>query len=476
MKRLFLFKNAVRSCMCALLAMCLAFFAVMALPVVSDQAVAADSRGPVIIRDTEIEHMLRSWSEPIIKAAGLEPQSVKFIIIQSPQLNAFVAGGQNIFLFTGLLQEAESAAEIVGVIAHEVGHISGGHLVRTRQALQNASYESLVGTIFGLGAALLTGESGFASVGALGAHSTAQRRFLAFSRVQESTADQAALRYFEQAEMSPEGLLGFMRTLENQELLPASQQVEYIRTHPLSRDRVAALEAGLKTSKHADVPYPASWKTDFERMQAKLTGFLSPGQVAWTYGDEDQSVPAKYARAIAAYRDNKTERALMRMDDLLHEEPENPFFHELKGQMLMDFSRVEEALPSYKRAVDMLPESGLIRVGYAHALVEAAGAEGKTEQGENLLKLAIVQLHRAARDEKRTSKIYRLLATAYGRLGQTSLASLYLAEEALMSGQVDYAKRQAQTAVKGLEEGSAPWIRAQDILKAVERAERDKDD
>lgn len=450
-------------------ALCLVIFSLLLFSsfVMTPLSYAQKRGSHIIIRDTEIEAILRSWAKPIIEAAGLEPDSVNFIIIQSPQINAFVAGGQNIFLYTGLLQEAESAEEIVGVIAHEVGHIRGGHLVRSRDALQNASYESLVGAIFGIGAAILTGESGFATLGTLGVSSQAQRRFLAFSRVQESTADQAALSYFEKAEMNPEGLMSFMQKLENQELLPETQQSEYIRTHPLTSNRVMALKHGLKQSAYKDTPYPTAWNDGFIRMKAKLMGFISPEQVKWTYNDFDKSMPAQYARAIAFYRQNKVEESLAVMDELLEKEPWNPFFMELKGQMLVDFSRVKEALPYYEKAVEEFPSGALIRIDYAHALIEAAGNDDQ----EKLI-LAIKHLQRAAHDEPRTSRVYRLLATAYGRLGETPLATLYLAEEALMNGQIPYAKRQAQTALHGLEEGSAPWIRAQDILQAIERAEK----
>lgn len=433
----------------------------------SPSALSQKRGSQIIIRDTEIEAILKSWAKPIFEAAELDPNGVKFIIIQNPRINAFVAGGQNIFLYTGLLQQAESPQEIVGVIAHEVGHIAGGHLVRTRDALQTASYESLVGTLFGLGAALITGESGFVTLGSLGIQSQAQRRFLAFSRVQESTADQAALRYFEAAKMNPEGLVSFMGKLKNQELLPSSQQAEYVRTHPLTRDRVAALKHGWERSEFNESEYPSAWQDGFVRMQAKLIGFISPEQVRWTYDDQDISVIAKYARAISYYRQNKFDKALALMDEMLEAEPWNPFFMELKGQMLVDDGQVEKALPFYEASVKSFPQGALIRIDYAHALIEAAG-----NNNEDRLKQAITHLQRAAQDEPRSPRIYRLLATAFGRMGQTPLATLYLAEEALLNRQISYAKRQAQTAIHGLEKDTAAWIRAQDILQAIERAEK----
>lgn len=424
-------------------------------------------KSPSIIRDTEIEAILKNWSEPVIKAADLEPSAIKFILVQDDNVNAFVAGGQNIFIYTGLLLESEQAAEVIGVIAHELGHIRGGHLVRTREALENASYESFIGTILGIGAALVTGEGGAAAVFSAGMTSTAQRRFLAFSRVQEASADQAGLSYLESAEINPAGLHSFMEKLENQELLPVTQQSEYIRTHPLTRDRIATLKHGLEDSKFKDKAYPEQWEEDYKRIRAKLIGFIKPEQVSWVYPDKDKSVTARYARSIAAYRQNNLEDALKNIDSLLEEEPHNPYFLELKGQILFEYGQVPESIPYYRQAIEIYPEGALLRIAYAHGLIEAAGYND-TES----LQEAILQLRRALQDEPRSSRSFRLLATAHGRLGNKALADLFLAEEALLMQKFDTATRLANNALNGLEESSSGWFRAKDILATAEREQQ----
>lgn len=444
-------------------ALCVICVAIMAVLLLKPAAQAQSGSAPTIIRDTEIENILKTWSEPVIKGAGLAPEAIKMILVQDNNINAFVAGGPNIFLFTGLLTRSESPDEIIGVIAHELGHIRGGHLVRARGALENASYESLLGVVLGIGAAVLTGEGGLASAIVAGTQSTAYNRFLAFSRVQESSADQSALDSLERAQINPEGLVGFMRKLENEELLPASQQNQYVRTHPLTRDRVAAMQAGLERSAYKDKPLPAQWHEDHARMLAKLVGFITPEQVEWKYDSRDNSIAAAYAHAIASYRQNKTDKAIAQIDALLKREPDNPYFLELKGQMLVDFGRVKEALPFYRRSVEILPAASLIRTAYAHALIESAGND-RTKLNE-----AIMHLQRSLKDESRSSRIHRLLATSYGRLGQEPRAKLHLAEEALLRGQIPYAKQQATAASQGLEEGTNPWLRAQDILNFIEQ-------
>ena len=431
---------------------------------------AADEH-PVIIRDTEIEDVLKTWTEPVIKAADLNPDAVNFILVQSADINAFVAGGPNIFLYSGLLEKTDNPAQVIGVIAHELGHIRGGHLVRGHDAMDNASYENMLGTILGIGAAIATGNGEVGAAVAAGTQSTALNKYLAFSRVQESSADQSALDSLEKSGFSPAGMLDFLRKLESQELLPATQQSEYVRTHPLTRDRVDAVAAGLARSNHKDAALPAAWSEQHARIIAKLTAFITPEQVVWNYPDNDKSIAADYARAIAAYRQNRVEESLSRMDGLLTREADNPYFLELKGQMLLDFGKVEEALPYYKKSVEIHTSAPLIRTAYAQALIESAGQNKHKDR----LDEAITQLDRARQDEPHSSKACRLLATAWGRKGNEPMAWLYLAEEALLKGDKAYAKKQATAAMGQLEKGSRPWIRAQDILIYLEKG-GDKDD
>lgn len=446
-----------------------AFIFVLLFLVIPFAYAKANKQGHIIIRDTEIENTLRRWSEPVIKAAGLEPSAINFILIQNNDLNAFVAGGPNIFIYTGLLTSSDNAGEIIGVIAHELGHIRGGHLVRTRRAIENAGYETMLGTLLGIGAAIATGNGGVGAAVAAGTQSSAQGRFFGFSRIQESSADQAALTYMEKAAINPAGLTSFMQKLESQELLPSSQQSEYIRTHPLTRDRIEALRTGQERSRWSQQNIPDQWREDHERMLAKLKGFIAPERVAWDYERADQSIAAQYARAIADYRQGREERALNQINALLEKEPDNPYFLELKGQVLVDFGKVKESLSPYKKAVELDPKASLIRTSYAHALIESAG-DGQNKQLED----AIIHLNRATSDEPRSTLNHRLLATAYGRLGDDAMARLHLAEEALLQGKTDYAEQQAKIALSKLQKGSRAWIRAQDILTFAEQDKKDK--
>ncbi len=419
------------------------------------------ARAQTIIRDTEIEAYLSEWLAPVFKAAGMSQDQVDIVIVQDPQLNAFVAGGANIFIYTGLLQKTENPGEVIGVIAHELGHITGGHLIRGREKMEEASYETMLGMILGAGAAIATGDGGAMATIGTGTASMAQRKFLSYSRTFESSADQAALRYLDSAAINPTGLMSFMQKLEGQELRPTSQQSEYVRTHPLTRDRVETISSRVQQSAHKDKAYPAKWQEEHKMMLAKLAGFITPEQVAWTYDDRDNSAPSLTARAVAAYRTSDVAKALKLADQLIAKDPNDPYFHELKGQMLVDFGRVREALPSYQKAINLKPDAALIRIALAHAQIETAGNNNAA------LQEAIKNLILAQKQEPKSTRVHRLLATAYGRMGDEPRAKLHLAEEALLQGKKDYAKSQAEIAKNGLKTGSPDWIRADDILNYI---------
>lgn len=427
------------------------------------------ARAQTVIRDAEIESYMQEWFAPVYSAAGMSADQVKIIMVQDSQVNAFVAGGANIFFYTGLLQKTENVDEVIGVMAHELGHIAGGHTIRARTAMENASYESLLGIIIGVGAAVASGDANAAGAISAGGSSMAERGFLKTARTFESSADQFAISKLETSGFSPRGLATFLEKLSAQELLPTSQQSEYVRTHPLTRDRIDSVDAAVERSALKDKSAPEAWTEQHRRMKAKLVGFITPQQVAWTYDDRDRSVAADTARAVAAYRQNQIPEALKAVDSLIYREPKNPYFHELKGQMLRDFGRVDEALPAYEKAVSLAPQSGLIRADLAHVMIETAG------QSQTRLQKALDHLNTALKAEPRSARIHRLMATALGRLGNDPAARLHLAEEAWLQRKIPYAKEQVQVALKGLPQGSRDWIRAKDLQSAIESEKGGKD-
>ncbi|HEY8963496.1 MAG TPA: M48 family metalloprotease [Alphaproteobacteria bacterium] len=435
------------------------------------QAFAQGTRNMSIIRDTEIEEDLKAWTQPIFNAAGLNPQAVDIILVQSPELNAFVAGGSNIFIYTGLIAATKNPGELLGVIAHETGHIAGGHLIRGREAMEYASYEAILATLLGIGAGAIGGGDAGAAI-LRGGQGAAMSSYLSHSRTQESSADQAGLRYLEASGYNPTGLASFMETLQDQELLPQSQQNAYVRTHPLTRDRIASLEAGVAKSNFLNQSYSPAMVDQFNRIRAKLIAFIEPQRVTWLYGEKDTSPAALYARAIAAYRRSEKDKALSLINQLLAKEPNNAYAHEVRGQMLRDFGQISEAAAAYRKAIALKPNAALIRIDLAQVLIEQAGKNGNAA----LYAEAEKNLDQAVAKETRSGTIHRLYATLYGRQGQDAKAQYHLAEEAALGGRTKEAQKLLTGAMAGLKPGTRDYRKAMDLKLYLDTKPKKDDD
>lgn len=432
----------------------------LATPGLAPKAWAQDqsSRGPglSVVRDSEIETLIRSLGAPLWHAAGLDPNGVTITLVNDRNLNAFVAGGQNLFIHTGLLLRTAHPGQIIGVIAHETGHISGGHLARLPEAYRNAFITTLIAMALGAGAAVAGGGGGGIGAAILGGSAMGQRNLFAFSRAQESAADQAGITLLEQTQQSPRGFLEFMEILANQEFLAVGRQDPYLRTHPMSQERVEFLRNQVALSRFADIPPPPDMILAHRRMKAKLYGFLEPpGNTLTRYPDSDKSMEARYARAIAHYRTPNLPVALPLIDGLLKEYPQDPYFHELRGQMLFENQRALEALPSYQKAVELAPAAGLLRMDLARVMIEL--------NDPKLLKSARLHLAEAERLEPRVPSVWRLKATVLGREDKLGEAAAALAEEALMERRLYDARDQARRAIRLLPAGSISAVRAEDI-------------
>ncbi len=430
----------------------LAFFFILNTTSVSAQT---------IIRDAEIEIDLMEMSAPILRNARLNPSQVQIILVQDNAINAFVAAGQNIFLNAGLIMEADNIGELIGVIAHEAGHISGGHLVRFRDSYKDASLQTVLSTILATTVAVASGSGEAASGVLLGGNEIGRRTILKHSRGFEASADQAALRYLAASGYSAKGLETFLEKLAKQELLPESQQSEYIRTHPITFERVETVKAIASQRAEYDTPLPEDLQDKFARMRAKIVGYVEPDRALREYSN-DNTIEGLYARAIASYRRGITNEALQYLDQLIRREPQNPYFHELKGQILFENGDIPESVEAYKLAVDNIStnhRNGLIKTAYAQALL--------ARQDNGVLDLAIRNLIEATSYERRSPRLHRLLATAYGRKGSDGLAKLHLAEEAFLINDFVFATQQAQLATQALDKKSAGHQRAQDLLLLI---------
>jgi predicted Zn-dependent protease len=425
------------------------------------QPAHAAGRMPVI-RDTEIEQLLRDYAEPILKAAGLAHQNVEVVVLNDRSFNAFVMDGRHIFINAGALFDAKTPNEIIGVLAHETGHLAGGHLSRLRQRLAEAQTQSIIALLLGVGAMVAGARSGGgADIGAaaiMAPQSAIQRSMLAYVRTQEDQADHAAVKFLNATGQSAKGMVTLFKRLSNDMLFNSRYIDPYVQTHPMPADRVAALEAIAKQSPYWNRKDPPALQLRHDMMRAKLSGFLErPGTVQRRYPPSDHSLPARYARAISTYRHSDLRQAIAQIDDLIRSEPANPYFHELKGQALLEGGRPSEAIAPLRRAVALSHHAPLIDVLLAQSLIAANNPKYADE--------AIDLLRTALRREPDAPGAYDQLAMAYGRKGDLAHADLAAAQAAFQRGDIATAHQLAGRAKTRLPVGSPAWVRADDIVK-----------
>jgi predicted Zn-dependent protease len=418
-----------------------------------------EARSIGLIRDAEIEATLQTFIGPILEAAGLGANSVRIYIVNDEQLNAFVAGGMNLFLHTGLIMRSEDPSQLIGVMAHEVGHIAGGHLTRIPTAQRKAAAEMIVAAVLGAATAMV-GAPALGTAIMAGGSTYAQDGLMRFSRSQEQAADQAALTYLDRAGVPSTGLAEFFRILDNQNVLAVSRGNPFVQSHPLTRERMQFVEQ--HAAARADLTTPPAWTAAHAMMVAKLRGFLDdPREVLRRYRDDD-SLPGRYARAIAHYRLPDLQQGLADIEALLAEHADNPYFHELKGQMLFENGQIEAAIGPYREAVRLAKDSSLLRIGLAQALIESGDPAALTAAAQ--------QLEDALQREPSNPAAWRLLGIAQGRDGEEGLSNLAFAEYALLIGKPDDAKLYARRAESKIAASDPAWLRLQDILRVLEES------
>lgn len=418
-------------------------------------ATHAPGFGQSLIRDTEIEHMLRDYADPILTAAGLQPADVDMYIVADPSLNAFVTGGQNIFLHTGIILESETPNQLKGVIAHETGHISGAHLARINDGISAAQAPMYVSLGLGVLAAL-AGEGGAAGALLASSQQFGALSFMTYSRAQEASADQAGLQLMEATGQSAQGLVQFFERFRYQEVMSNARRYPYFRSHPLSSDRIANLRGGATSSPFYETLDSQDEMARLQRIQGKIYGFLAePEFVFYRYPESDRSLPARYARAVAYYHDARLDRALEEIASLLTEEPENPYFHELHAQMLFESGRAELAIAPNRRSVELEPTAPLLRVNLATSLIATDDPDHLDEAEQNL---------RVALDiEPDNGFAWYQLSIVHERNGDTALAQLAIAEQSYAAGNRQRAHQFAARARTALEIGTPAWVRATEI-------------
>ncbi|MFN3483080.1 MAG: M48 family metalloprotease [Rhabdaerophilum calidifontis] len=445
-----------------------------AVSLITAAAVLVASLGPAgaqqrrmsFIRDAEIEQLLRDYLDPLLGAAGLRKGFVRVVLVADRSFNAFVADGKRVFVNTGAIMDSTTPNQLIGVLAHETGHIAGGHLARLRAEIDKATAIAIIGTLLG-GAALIgsarSGQVGTTPTGAYGALTAgpelARRSLLAYQRGEEQAADRAAITFLERTQQSPRGMLETFERMAGDSLFAASRMDRYLVSHPLPQERVAGLREVATKSPFFAAKDPPTRQARHDMIRAKLFAFTGDaGEISRRYPARDTSLAARYARAIIDYRFGRPDAALRAIDALIAEQPRNPYFWELKGQALLEAGRAAEAVAPLRRAVAIAPNQPLIRTMLGHALL----AQGTPQS----LDEAVRELTNATARDPDNYEGFRYLSQAHARRGDEGNAALAAAREALVIGQVQDARRFASRAMPLLQPGSPAYLAARDIAEA----------
>ena len=426
----------------------------------TSQAAMAQS----VLRDAETEALLHDLSAPVVAAAGLDPRNVDVVLIGDPSINAFVAGGQIVYINEGLIEAADNAAEVQAVIAHELGHITGGHAINDGGS-KAATGISLLSLLLG-GIAAAAGSSD-AAIGVLMAgQQAAVGKYLAFSREQESSADAAGAQFLSKAGISGRGSISFFKKLQNLEYrhgYTRTADSEFYSTHPMTSDRITTLQDTYQADPAWNRLSDPIVEARFQRVKAKLLGYVAqPGRTLQVYPETDKSVPARYARAYAWHKEAFLDKSMAETDALLAQAPNDPYFLELKGQILLESGHPQEALAPLRRATELTSNQPLIATTFGHALL-ATEDPTQLPEAERVLKAAV------ARDRENPFAWYEL-GVIYGQRGDLPRARLASAEQQVLELNYPQALNSAETAESGLPQGSPDWLRAQDIAMQARAA------
>jgi predicted Zn-dependent protease len=430
-------------------------------------ATAQDDSGPQVLRDTETELLFHDMSLPLIQAGGLDPNSVKVVLLNDPEINAFVAQGQTVYLQSGLIEAADNVNQVQGVVAHELGHVIAGDAIRS----SNGEHQAIGITILSLvlGAAAMAVGAGDAGMGIMMAgQRAALGEYLAFTRAQEATADATGARLLSKAGITGKGMLDFFNKLQNEEYrLAIYDKDSFDRDHPLSSERIQALQKTVTSDPAYSKPVDPKLEARFQRVKAKLLGYVNPRLAVQKYPETDQSVPAHYARAYAYHLGGYPEKAESEAKALLAIDPHDPFFLELQGQILLEDGKPKDAVAPLREATERSGNAPMIAAMLGHALVETEDPKNFQEAKE-ILKVAV------SRDNDDPFAWYQL-GIIYDHEGDQARAALATAERNNLEGNPKLALASAQMAMKGIPPGTPDYLRAQDIAM-VSRAELAKKD
>jgi predicted Zn-dependent protease len=439
----------------------------IALAVAPMAAVAQENKGPPVLRDTETEQLLREYTRPILRAAGLEKQNIQMVIINQGVFNAFVADGRRIFVNYGAIMQSETPNQIIGVMAHETGHLAGGHLAKMREQMAQAQTQMIIAMLLGAGAMVAGSKTGGGSGGLTNAGAAMfsaqgeviRRNLLSYVRQQEENADRAGVKFLTATGQSARGMYETFKRFTDESLFASRGTDPYVQSHPMPAERVAALEELARSSPYWDKKDDPALQLRHDMVRAKISAFMERQEtVSRRYPMSNNSLPARYAHAITTYLHGDLRSALSQIDALIQQQPNNPYFHEVRGQALMEGGKPQEAIAPLRKAVALSNNSPLIEMLLGQALV-ATGNNAYTDEAIAILRAAVAR-------ESEAPIGYTQLAMAYGRKGDYAQADLASAQAAYLRGDSKTARDLASRAKTRFAIGTPGWVKADDIVSA----------
>jgi len=439
--------------------------ALIVAPVVP--AGAEQERGLRVIRDTESEQLLREYTRPILRAAGLEKQNIQMVILNEGAFNAFVADGRRIFVNHGAVLQSETPNQIIGVLAHETGHLAGGHLAKMREQMARAQTQMIIAMLLGAGAMVAGSRTGNANGGLANAGAAAisgpqemiRRTMISYVRQQEENADRAGVKFLTASGQSPRGMYETFKRFTNDTLFAGRGADPYLQSHPMPAERVAALEELARSSPYWDKKDDPALQLRHDMMRAKISAFMERQDTVYRrYPMSNDSLPSRYAHAITAYLHGDPRAALAQIDALIQLQPNNPYFHELRGQALLEGGKPAEAIAPLRKAVQLSNNAPLIEMLLGQALVATVN-KAYTEEAIAILRAAVAR-------ETEAPLGYTQLAMAYGRKGDYAEADLASAQAAYLRGDNKTARELASRAKTRFAVGTPGWVKADDIVAA----------
>jgi predicted Zn-dependent protease len=430
-------------------------------------ALAQQQKGPPVLRDTEAEQLLRDYTRPILRAAGLEKQNIQVVIINDSAFNAFVADGRRIFVNYGAIMQSETPNQLIGVLAHETGHLAGGHLAKMREQMAQAQTQMIIAMLLGAGAIVAGARSGNSNNGMANAGAAAiagpqemiRRNLISYVRAQEENADRAGVKFLTATGQSPKGMYETFKRFANDSLFAAHGADPYLQSHPMPADRIAALEELARSSPYWEKKDDPALQMRHDMVRAKISAFMERQDTTYRrYPMSNDSLPARYAHAITTYLHGDLRSALAQIDGLIQLQPNNPYFYELRGQALLEGGKPADAIGPLRKAVALSNHSPLIEMLLGQALV---GTDNKayTDEAIGILRAAVAR-------ETEAPLGYMQLAMAYGRKGDYAEADLASAQAAFLRGDNKTARELAARAKTRFAVGTPGWVKADDIVAA----------